>query len=197
MELESSLHGTTLGPAAPVGLATPVGLAAARGLATDKDLATDRGRAVAFGPATSRASRSALQMPIAPEPEIRASVPATATRLVLGSCLFSIRVPPQSAIVNCELCAKPFSAQGPTGYYDDRPICDACLLEQENQLGMLMALAIFTRSYARLAATEGEAAAEAAVEMLAFARIYELFAARFCPARPFDFSSVSALGDIG
>jgi hypothetical protein len=147
--------------------------------------------------ATAMGCRSALQMPIAPEPEIRSRLQAPVTGLVLGSCLFSIRVPPSSAIVSCELCSKPFSAQGPTGYYDDRPICDACLLEQENQLGMLMALAIFTRSYARLAATEGVAAAEAAVEMLAFARIYELFAARFCPARPFDFSSVSAFGDIG
>lgn len=141
--------------------------------------------------------RSALQMPIAPEPEVRSGLPVAATSLVLGSCLFSIRVPPRSAIVNCELCSKPFSAQGPTGYYDERPVCDACLLEQENQLGMLMALAIFTREYARLAAMEGEAAAEAATEMLAFARIYELFAARFGPSRPFDFSSVPAFGAIG
>jgi hypothetical protein len=144
-----------------------------------------------------QAPRSALQMPIGPEPELRAGLPVAVTRLVLGSCLFSIRVPPKPAIVNCELCSKPFSAQGPTGYYDERPICDACLLEQENQLGMLMALAIFTREYARLVETAGDTAAAAATEMLAFARIYELFAARFGPSRPFDFSSVAAFRAIG
>jgi hypothetical protein len=141
--------------------------------------------------------RAALQMPIAPEPEFRPSLPTAAPRLALASSRFSIRVPPKPAIVDCELCAKAFAAKGPTGYYDERPVCDACLLEQETQLGMLMALAIFTRAYAGLAETAGDAAAEAATEMLAFARIYELFAARFGPARPFDFSSLTVQGAIG
>lgn len=139
-----------------------------------------------------------LQLPaILESPEPGLDFPRTAPpRLVLGSRLLSIRVPLQSAIVDCELCASPFSAHGPTGYYDEQPICDRCLLEHESQLGMLLALSIFTRTYAGLADQDEETASEAACEMLAFARIYELFAARFGPSRPLDFNAFSAVGTI-
>lgn len=144
------------------------------------------------GPANRR-----VLVETAERPAAGFELPRTAPpRLVLGSRLLSIRVPLQSAIVSCELCANLFSAHGPTGYYEEQPICDRCLLEQESQLGMLLALSIFTRTYARLADQEGEIGSAAACEMLAFARIYELFAARFGPSRPLDFNAFSAIGTI-
>lgn len=122
--------------------------------------------------------------------------PTVTPRLVLRSRLLSIRVPLESAIVACALCANPFSAHGPTGYSEEQPICDRCLLEQESQLGMLLALSNFTRSYAPLADESGEIAVGAACEMLAFAKVYELFSARFGPSRPLDFNAFAAVGTI-
>ncbi len=134
-------------------------------------------------------------MPLSLElPESERALPPPLPRLVLGSRLLSIRIPPKSAFVNCELCSKLFSAKGPTGYYEDRPICDRCMLEHESQLGMMLALSIFTRTYARLAAEEGPTAAEAANEMLAFARVYEYFAGRYGPPRSLDFNAMNPLG---
>jgi len=139
----------------------------------------------------------AVQAPIAETPSPGLEIPrAVAPPLVLGTRLLSIRVPFKSAIVSCAICSKAFSAHGPTGFCEEQPICDRCLLEQENQLGMLLALSIFTRAYAVLADREERIASEAAVEMLSFARIYELFAARFGPARPLDFSAISVVGTI-
>jgi hypothetical protein len=139
----------------------------------------------------------ALQMPAAETPCPGLEIPrAVAPPLVLGTRLLSIRVPFKAATVSCAMCSNPFSAHGPTGYCEEQPICDRCLLEQENQLGMLLALSIFTRAYAVLADREERIASEAAVEMLAFARIYELFAARFGPARPLDFSAISGVGRV-
>lgn len=130
-----------------------------------------------------------------PEPERKQ--PRTALpRLVLGSRLFSIRVPPIPDIVACELCSTPFSAHGPTGYYEERPICDRCLLEQDYQLGMLLVLSIFIRNSSELAAEPNPTGAEARIEMLAFARIYELFSARYGPPRSLDFAPLAVIGTI-
>lgn len=143
-----------------------------------------------------RRSRETLQMPVAaPEPEAvrpRSALP----RLVPGSRLISIRVPPISDVVTCELCSKPFSAEGPTGYYEERPICDRCLLEQNPQLGMLMILSIYVRTCSELAIEPGPTGTEATVEMLAFARIYELFSARYGPPRTLDFAPTAVVRSI-
>ena len=149
-------------------------------------------------PARRKAPKArAGQEPIAETPSPGLEIPrAVAPPLVLGTRLLSIRVPFTSAIVSCAICTKPFSAHGPTGFCEEQPICDRCLLEQENQLGMLLAVSFFTRAYAVLADREERIASEAAVEMLSFARIYELFAARFGPARPLDFSAISVVGTI-
>lgn len=109
----------------------------------------------------------------------------------------SIRIPSPSTIARCELCGKIFPAQGPTGYYEEWPICDRCLLEHSNQLGMIMALGLFTRTYARLAAEGGVLASEAATEMLAFAKVYELFADAYGPPRPLDFAGLGVFGKSG
>ena len=160
------------------------------------DLATLEQRAREAG--VLEIGRSAWQMPAGiamPEPEL--AIPRTASPgLVEGSRLVSIRIPAKSAIVCCELCSKPFSAKGPTGYYDEQPICDRCLLESESQLGMLVALSSFTRNYARLADEEGPTANEAAGEMLAFARIYELFSARFGSPRGLDFAAFASIYSV-
>lgn len=127
------------------------------------------------------------------ESELALPRPRLARRLDTLTQL-SIRVPSPSTIARCEFCGKIFPAQGPTGYYEERPICDRCLLEHENQLGMIMALGLFTRTYARLAAEGGMHASDAATEMLAFAKVYELFADAFGPPRPLDFAGLGVFG---
>ncbi|MEM9593512.1 MAG: hypothetical protein AAGD06_04590 [Acidobacteriota bacterium] len=87
------------------------------------------------------------------------------------------------ARVFCDVCGRRFSASGPTGYLDLRPICDLCMLEREPALGMLLALAAVTRSYG-LAKPEGpQQSCQVAFELLAFAKIYERFAERYGPPR--------------
>lgn len=140
--------------------------------------------------------REALQAPALQEwTEADWAVPRSRPETLLeGTRRMSIRVPVKPTIARCELCSKIFPAQGPTGFYEDWPICDRCLLENENQLGMVMALTLFTRTYARLAGEDGAMSADAATEMLAFAKVYELFADAFGPPRPLDFAGLGVFG---
>jgi hypothetical protein len=98
---------------------------------------------------------------------------------------YSIRVPDLPGLVACEVCDRQFAAEGPTGHLDETPICDLCLLELESQLGMVLALVSVVRSFSQ---TEERATAPgaAAVEVLAFSKIYGRFADRFGAPRPFN-----------
>jgi len=99
--------------------------------------------------------------------------------------LYSIRVPETPGPVGCHHCGLRFHAAGPTGYADDEPICDMCLLESSHELGMVMGLIAVTRDFGARAVDSGEQYAEALAEFGAFARLYERFAALSGPARIF------------
>lgn len=99
--------------------------------------------------------------------------------------LYSIRMPIAPGRVSCLQCHLRFLAQGPTGFIDDQPICDMCLLEADHDLGLLMALASVTRSFGELRDVTSGEYMEALAELGAFARIYDQIAAKTGPPRTF------------
>ena len=100
--------------------------------------------------------------------------------------LSSIRIPDSPGRVSCGSCGRRFIAAGPTGHLDDEPICDLCMLGRDQQLGMVLALVAVTRSYGRGWPVDELEENNARLELMAFARIYEMQAARYAPARPVD-----------
>ena len=90
---------------------------------------------------------------------------------------YSIRLAASKA--TCTLCAAA-TGTGPVGYRDAEPVCDRCLLEQCESLGMVLALVAVTRAYAE---TDPAEARESLVELGGFARIFEYVAATWGPAR--------------
>ena len=93
----------------------------------------------------------------------------------------------------CALCREA-TGSGVVGYLAEDPVCDLCLLEGSSELGMVLALICVTRAYGALPLAAGEGAREALIELGAFARIYERFAARFGPARFFKIPLSGAAG---
>ncbi|MEM6797495.1 MAG: hypothetical protein AAF725_26240, partial [Acidobacteriota bacterium] len=73
---------------------------------------------------------------------------------------------------------------GPTGFQDERPLCDLCMLHREGQLGMVLALIAVTRSYGSASPASVSQERADTSELMAFARIYEAFASSFAPFRP-------------
>ncbi len=98
---------------------------------------------------------------------------------------YAIRIPVPAGDVTCPRCGQRFQAAGPTGYAGDQPICDLCLFEGSQPLGMLLALAAVVRAFGALDSGAGEKYLQASEELAAFARIYEIVAAKSGPARPF------------
>lgn len=97
---------------------------------------------------------------------------------------YRIQVVEASEEVSCAVCGALFIAAGPTGFQDDRPLCDLCMLHREGQLGMVLALVAVTRSYGGASPSSLSEEVADKAELMAFARIYETFASSFAPARP-------------
>ncbi len=93
---------------------------------------------------------------------------------------FSIRVAEQPG--ECTLCAEP-TGTGPVGYYDDRPVCDLCLLDCCVELGLVLALVTVVRGYGAVEADSHTEHSEDLAKLGFFARIYEQLAAMSAPAR--------------
>ncbi len=102
---------------------------------------------------------------------------------------YSIRIPEPAGPARCARCRVRFSAAGPTGFAEDNPICDMCLLEGSAELGMVMALVAVVRAFGTVRPSDQEDYREALAELGAFARIYERFAAKSGPARVFRIPS--------
>lgn len=83
--------------------------------------------------------------------------------------------------VRCCRCDAGFDAAGPTAFADDRPLCDACVFEFDAQLAMVLAAVSVLRAFGSGQPTEGEA--QVALDLLAFSRLYETFAAKHGPRR--------------
>ncbi len=103
----------------------------------------------------------------------------------LEDVLYSIRIPVPAGEVRCARCRALFSAAGPTGYAEDSPICDMCLLEGCQELGMVLALVAVVRAFGRVRPSGHGDYREALNELGAFCRIYEQFAAKAGPPRIF------------
>ncbi len=96
---------------------------------------------------------------------------------------YSIRVPPRAGRVTCPGCGLSFFAAGPTGYAEEQPVCDLCLLLSCQELGMVMALVAVVRMFGSFEPLTAEEYSLALTELGGFARIYERFAAKAGPAR--------------
>lgn len=96
-----------------------------------------------------------------------------------------MQVPAAPEETACGDCRGQLLAAGPVGYRGATPLCDRCLLERSESLGMVLALVSVARSFATIPEDPAEAVQEALFELGAFARIYELVAAREAPPRPF------------
>ena len=102
---------------------------------------------------------------------------------------YSIRIPSPST-VPCWTCGKIFRAAGPTGFVCSQAICDGCMLMAEKGLGMVLMMIAVCRYYGALIPQSLAEEQQHREEMLAFARVYERFAERFGPSRPWgDFLS--------
>ncbi len=96
---------------------------------------------------------------------------------------YSIRLA-ANAGTPCPLCGAA-TGSGPVGYHGDQAICDLCLLEGSNELGMVLALVAVVRAYGSVEQASSDERRDALNELGAFARIYERFAAKSGPARMF------------
>ncbi len=99
---------------------------------------------------------------------------------------YSIRIPSPLESVACDKCRRFFRAAGPTGFFRNRPICDGCLLIGDRQLGMVMTMITVCRYYGGMKPIDDIEEQLHQRELAAFARIYEGFAARYGPARPWS-----------
>jgi len=117
-----------------------------------------------------------------PEMPMRAQ-PWSHRFLALGTVVYSIRLPDRAGAVECARCGERFHASGPTGHANEEPICDLCMLECVEELGMVLALISICRSYGDVPYQTPEQHWVALEEMGAFVRIYARFAARSGPAR--------------
>ncbi len=98
-----------------------------------------------------------------------------------GHSTYAIRVL-RSPGVPCATCGAE-TGMGAVGHDGDDPVCDRCLLEQCEPLGMLLALVAVTRAYATTGTNEPDAARESLVELGGFARIFEHVIAKWGPPR--------------
>ena len=98
---------------------------------------------------------------------------------------YSIRLAQPTRGMICPICGRHFLAAGPTGFLDDEPICDFCLLERVEELGMVLALISVGRLFAVSRYRSREEYDAALAEFGAFARIYERVASRSGPPRIF------------
>lgn len=125
-----------------------------------------------------RGSARAAETQAAPERDV---IPP-AEVLVVDTDL-SVRIPPTPDIVTCPRCSARLFAGGPTGFQGDDPICDACLLEAAPELGMVLVLVAMARLFGGPPPTKDEGGRVSLVELGAFARVYERFAAERSPTR--------------
>jgi len=98
---------------------------------------------------------------------------------------YSIRVPAPSREVDCPGCGHRFLAAGPTGFADDRPICDGCLFGCSHPLGMLLALAAVARLFGGAEPVLSPTYGAMLDDLTAFTRVYAHYAAQWGPLRPF------------
>ena len=104
-----------------------------------------------------------------------------ANGVALGETDVAIRAAPAARRVRCVSCGAAFVASGPTAYADDEPLCDVCVFEHDAQLAMVLAAVSVLRAFGSGEPSQDDA--QAALDLLGFARLYETFADRYGPRR--------------
>lgn len=116
------------------------------------------------------------------DPRCVPEIPAhRATTAANGEKEVVIRAANAERPVRCDVCGKKFSATGPTAFADDEPLCDLCVFEHDAQLAMVLAALSVLRAFG--SDDPSPADREAALDLLAFARLYDAFAANYGPRR--------------
>lgn len=137
-----------------------------------------------FGARTgSAATAAAATATTVPEPDAELMDWLRDMLHVKTSSPYSIRLPAVRDVVTCSICDTRFLAAGPTGYHEEAPICDICMLEVEEELGMVLSLVAVIRAFASLQYDSREEKRQALLEIGAFAHIYERMAMRSGPPR--------------
>ena len=134
------------------------------------------GRPGSSGRSAPTAEVLAAAKALDPEERYPGSEPAA-----LGYC---IRVPSRVESLPCPSCGRMFRVAGPTGFLGPHPICDGCLLNGDRRLGMVLTMIAVCRRYGGLIPADAAEEQLHQRELLAFARVYERFAARSGPPRP-------------
>ncbi|MDA8016480.1 MAG: hypothetical protein MPN21_03440 [Thermoanaerobaculia bacterium] len=78
--------------------------------------------------------------------------------------------------VCCDSCGTAFASGGPMAFASDRPLCDRCVFDRDAQLAMVLAAVSVLRAFG--SAKTSDLDAQAALDLLRFARLYETFAGR-------------------
>ena len=101
-----------------------------------------------------------------------------------GRGVFSIREAASHSL-KCATCNETITGGGLVGHLGEEVVCDLCLLEKSPKLGMAMALIAVNRLYVVASESAPEDSLAALMELGAFARVYEIFAAKSGPMRTF------------
>ncbi len=117
------------------------------------------------------------------EPELQIWSPPA---LALATRGYTIRLASPARKVHCPHCGRHFLAAGPTGFRDEEPVCDLCLLEKVEELGMVLAMIAVVRVFAVSRYESRPEYVAALYELGGFARVYEQVAARSGPPRIFQ-----------
>ncbi len=96
---------------------------------------------------------------------------------------FSIRIPEHATTVVCPVCSAELVASGPTGYWNETPICDVCMYKVARPLGATLSLIAVARNFARQEYKEKRTLLKAAAEVCVFAELYEQWLAPLGPPR--------------
>ena len=106
----------------------------------------------------------------------------------LPPVIYSIRNPENPSIDCCGRCGVRFRVAGPTGYADDVPICDRCLLAADTILGIVLALVSIVRCFATSDYATREDYWSALGEVGTFSRLFERVTSQTGPPRVFRLS---------
>lgn len=104
----------------------------------------------------------------------------------------AIRTPETVSQRFCGMCQQPLLVAGPTGFLGDKPVCDICMLEHNEPLGMALVLMAVARAYGAAYPESTSEEDRSRVELMAFVRLYQSHAARSGPSRPIPSPSPKA-----
>ena len=102
-------------------------------------------------------------------------------RFVLSLGGYSIRIT-EEADTPCAICSEP-AGSGPVGHFEDSPICDRCLDEGCQDLGMILALITAARIHDSLVRQHPDEQAVHLETLSAFIASFGRFATRWGPIR--------------